>query len=133
MSLATLVLADGQASPVDHSFTMKSEFPIATWNERLGIAIGEPVVTIQALQPTAKRRSQKTTLRVTVPILETISGDAGGYTPAPRVAYTMWGETSFVCPDRSTLSQRKDLYAFMTNALAKAMFKAMVTDQAPAA
>lgn len=133
MALAALVLSDGQTTPGEHTFSEVTEFPFASWAERLGISIGEPTVSISASRPSAKRKSQKTIMRVQMPVLETISGDVGGYTPTPRVAFTMLAEMTFVSPDRSTLQQRKDLYAFASGLLAKEMVKAMVVDQAPAA
>lgn len=130
--LANLVLADGQGTPVNHTFSEQSAFPLAMWSEKTGIAIGEARISISQSRPSKTRRSQKTVARIEVPILETISGDAGGYTPAPRVAYTMWAEVSFVAPDRSTTAQRSDLFAFTKNLLAQAMVKGMIVDQSPA-
>jgi hypothetical protein len=133
MSLTALTLADGQATPVDHEFTEVSEFPFALWKERLGVSIGEPRISASQSVPTKNRRSQRTQIKVEIPVLETITGDVGGYTPTPRVAYTMLGEMTFVSPDRCTLAQRKDLFAFCKNLLAENMIKAMVVDQLPAA
>lgn len=133
MSLTTLVLADGQTTPVDHNFVEVSEYPIATWSERTGISIGEPVISIMSSRPTKTRRSHKTNLRIMVPVLETISGDVGGYTPQPRVAFTSMVDIAFISPDRTTAAQRADLYAFAQALLSKEMVKQMVVNQLPAA
>jgi hypothetical protein len=134
MALANLVLADGASTPVDHTFTYNSEIPVADWSDKVGgISIGENHVTISISRPTQSRKSQKVSFKVWTPILETISGDAGGYTPAPKVAYTCLFEGHFVCPDRCTLQNRKDIFAFAKNLFANAMFKATVVDQLPAA
>lgn len=132
MSLTPIVLADGESIPVDHTFTEVSSFPIALLAERLGVAIGQPQLSISQSAPSAKRKSQKTTLRLTIPVLETITGDVGGYAPTPRVAYTMWMEATYVSPDRCTLQQRKNLYALSSNAVAAAWFQTMIEDQTPA-
>ncbi len=134
MALANLTLADGASTPVDHTFTYNSEVPVADWSDKVGgISIGEPHVTISVSRPNASRKTQKVAWKVWVPTLETISGDAGGYTPAPKVAYTCLAEGHFTCPDRSTIQNRKDVFAFVKNLFANAMFKATVVDQLPAA
>lgn len=134
MALANLVLADGQGSPANHTFTYEAEVPSAIWTEKAsGIAIGFPKITINQSRPTLARKSTKTAIKVALPVLETISGDAGGYNPSPKVAYTLLFEGHFVAPDRSTLQNRKDLTAFVQNLLGKAMVVAMLNDLAPAA
>jgi len=133
MSLANLVLADGQTTPANHTFSEVANYPLAEWHEKTGVAIGEPKIVIGQSRPSKKRRSQKTTIRIEVPVLKAVTGSDGGYTPAPAVDFTMFAAVDLVAPDRSTLSQRKDLYAFVKNLLAEAMVKSMFVDQAPAA
>lgn len=134
MALANLVLADGASSPANHTFTYDSEVPVARWSEKAGgIAIGEPAITIQASRPSRSRPSQKTTIKVETPILEVISGDSGGYTPSPKVAYTLLFEGHFVAPNRSLTLDRAHIFAFVKNLLAKDMVKSMIVDYAPAA
>lgn len=134
MALANITLADGQGTPVNHVFTYNSEVPIATYSDKVGgIQIGEPRISLTQSRPSKSRASQKTQLKIEVPVLETISGDAGGYTPAPKVAYTMLFEGHWVAPDRSTTAQRKDLYAFVKNCVGTALLKGMIEDNAPVA
>jgi hypothetical protein len=133
MALANLVLADGQSTPANHTFTYDAEVPEARWSEKTGIAIGSPVVAIGSSRPSRSRSSFKTALKVEIPVLEVISGDAGGYTPAPKVAYTMRFTGTFESPDRSTTQNRKDLHAFVADLISEAMVKAMIVDYSPPA
>lgn len=133
MSLTNLVLADGQSTPVNHTFSWDTEHPVAGWTDKVGgVAIGYPKVTIGRSLPSRKRRSYKTTFRVEVPVLEAISGDVNGYVAQPKVAFTELFEGHFTSPDRSATSHRADLHAYVRDLLSKAMVKAMVVDQLPA-
>lgn len=119
-AIATLTLADGQVTPVNKTFTpMDCTSAMATWTDRSsGIAIGMPSVT---LSETIGSESVKVLAKVQVPVLEVISGADGGYTPSPKVAYTMFGKLEFILPNRSTLQNRKDIQAFVKNFLAQAV------------
>jgi len=135
MSLqANLVLADGQSTPVNHTFSPRgADLALATWRDiSQGIAIGMPTVTISNRDDTAKGGSYRVEARVTVPVLETISGDAGGYTPSPKVAYKMFGKCELVSPARATLANRKDLVAFVKNLMANAVISETFQDFNPA-
>jgi hypothetical protein len=134
MALANIVLADGQVSPVNHTFTYNTEMPLADWSDKVGgISIGEPHITMSVSNPTSARKTRKVSVKIWVPRLEVISGDAGGYTPAPRVAYTPLFEAHFVAPDRMSTAETADLFAYAKNLFANAMFKAVVVDRLPPA
>lgn len=115
--IANLVLADGQATPVNKTFTAKrADALLAVWKDQTsGIAIGFPSITMSL-----KDANQATHVetRVSLPVLEVVSGSDGGYTPSPKVAYTMLAKQQFVLPNRSTLQNRKDIRAFARNFLA---------------
>jgi hypothetical protein len=119
-AITNLVLADGQATPVNKTFTpMDCTSALATWTDRTsGIAIGMPVATLSVrIDQNASRIAGK----VKLPILETISGSDAGYTPSPKVAYTVEAKVEFVLPSRSTLQNRKDIQAFIKNLLLNAV------------
>jgi hypothetical protein len=63
-----------------------------------------------------------------VPVLEVISGADGGYTPSPKVAYSLIGKVEMVLPNRSTLQNRKDLQAFIKNLMAQAVITKVVEE-----
>jgi len=118
-AFANLVLADGQATPVNKTFSPTGLVPVTKWQDKTsGIAIGMPEVTLSDKMGEGSDGSYKISCRVRVPVLEVISGSDAGYTPAPKVAYTCLGVAEFTFPKRSTLQQRKDTHAFLKNLLA---------------
>jgi hypothetical protein len=120
---ANLVLDDGQTTPVAKTFSPRgADLKLATWRDTTaGISIGMPVITLSNKESPGNNGAYRVEARVQIPVLETISGDAGGYIPAPRVAYTMFGKVELVAPQRSTVQNRKDLRAFVANLLAHAV------------
>jgi len=118
-AISALVLADGQATPVNKTFTPQDcTSALATWTDRSsGIGLGMPSVTLALVQ---SKDTNKVTGKVSIPVMEVISGSDAGYTPAPRVAYTSIGKFELVLPNRGTLQNRKDVSAFLKNFLSNA-------------
>lgn len=116
-AIANLVLADGQATPVNKTFTAKrADTQLAVWKDQTsGIAIGFPTVTLSVRETANATRVEK---RISKPVLEVISGSDGGYTPSPKVAYTVMSKEEIVLPNRCVLQDRKDIRAFSRNMLA---------------
>jgi hypothetical protein len=123
-AIAALTLADGQSTPVNHTFSPVNidQSGVARWADRSGgIALGYPVVTFSNKAPTKTSRSYKVTAKVALPILEqTSASTATGIQPQPTLAYNLLANVEFVLPERSTLAQRKDLLAYLKNYLANA-------------
>lgn len=123
-AIAALTLADGQATPANHTFNPVGISPdgVASWADRSGgIALGYPVVSVRMKTPSAGSRNYRITAKVVTPILEVTSpSTASGIQPAPTKAYDLIGTMEFVIPERSTLAQRKDFIAFVRNFLATA-------------
>jgi len=126
-AFANLVLADGQATPVNKTFTPTGLVPRPKWQDKTGgIAIGMPEVTLSDKMSDSVDGSYKIRAEVKLPVLEVISGADAGYTPSPKVAYTCWGIVEFTFPKRSTLQQRKDIQAFTKNLLLDAVMSTAV-------
>lgn len=127
-AIASLTLADGQATPVNKTFIpMDCTSALAVWTDRSsGIGLGMPKLDLSV----SVKSGQSTKVRgtVAIPVMEVISGADGGYTPSPKVAYTMRGKIDFELPERSTLQNRKDLRAFVRNYLADAVIQKAVED-----
>lgn len=136
---SSIVLADAQASPVNHTFVpvgpQKDGFfafedqsasspvgfnRIEVRGRRTGIAKGD-----------AGQRSWRVDLRVKTPKLETMAVNDAGIVPPPRVAYVPAAECSFVFSERSALLDRKDGRKFLANLLANAQVVALIEDQMP--
>lgn len=129
-----LVLNDGQSTPVAKTFSQRgADMHLAVWKDiSSGISIGFPSVTISNKERAGSSGAYRVEARVAVPVLETISGDAGGYTPSPKVAYTMFGKVELVSPNRATVQNRKDLKAFTANLLVSTLMTETFVDYNPA-
>lgn len=122
---ADLVLANGEATPVNKTFTNRGSKvqpeggQLATWKDASGgMQIGMPTITLMVRESAAKTDVDK---RIVLPTLETISGSDGGYTPSPKVAYSHMTREQFVLPARGVLAERKNLLAFSKNMNAHAV------------
>jgi len=79
-----------------------------------GITVGYPVITVQTSQPSKTSRLSKVRVKVVMPVLETVNASTyNGITPAPTKAFDLTFDAMFFLPERSNLSQRKDLLAIV--------------------
>jgi len=130
-NFADLVINDGQATPVAHTFKARNiTNGIAKWQDISGgIAIGYPLITAAVREPSKETQNYKVSLKVVVPVLETISGTSyAGIVAAPQKAYDCTCVMDFILPARSTTAVRKDVLAYVKNLLANAVPAAMVQD-----
>lgn len=121
--IAALTLADGAATPVNHTFSpVGVDAGIAKWEDRSGgIALGYPTITFSIRRPAKGSQNYGLTAKVVTPVLEVTSPSTStGIQPAPTKAYDITMNVSMSLPARSTLQQRKDAYAFLKNYLANA-------------
>lgn len=123
MTIATnIVLADAQATPVNHTFIplgRDTVDPTSYWfvDQSQANALGYWKIRVQIKQPsmtvgpsaTSANRVYRYNITLFEPVLEALSNNSAGYTPAPTVAYTPRAEINFVLPERSTLQNRKDI------------------------
>ncbi len=124
--LSNIVLADAQATPVNHTFVPSGpdQQRVQWLVDRSAVnAIGYWKISIETIQPPTAAPGQSSstrTYRVKVglhePVLET-AGDssASGILPAPTVAYIPRGFLEWVLPERGTLQNRKDIYKMLAN------------------
>jgi len=132
-AIGNLVLADGQASPANHTFAPVNidKDGVIWWADRSGgIPLGYPQVSAFIRQPVGGNggtRTYRETLKVKLPVLEVTSPSTGsGIQPAPTLSYECAGTVELILPERSLLQNRKDLRAYIRNLLADAMVTAMV-------
>lgn len=134
MSLqANLVLNDGQATPVARTFSARgADLKLANYIDVSGgIGIGMGKITLSYVQANAANGSYKVEARITLPVMETISGSDGGYTPIPKVAFNLFAKCEFVVPNRASLQNRKDILAYAKNLLAHTLMTETVVDYNP--
>lgn len=119
---ANIVLADAQATPVNHTFVPvgpDQKNPALFWFEDQSQAspIGYWRISVELKRPPTPKpgeSSQNRVLRAVIglhePALENVSNSTvSGVAPAPTLSYTPRSFTEYVLPERSSLQNRKDL------------------------
>lgn len=127
---ANLQLYDGQSSPVLKTFSARgASLDLARYIDvSSGLGIGLPTITLGNRTTQGTNGAYRVEGRVTVPILEALSGDAGGYVAVPKVAFNMFGKIEMVAPNRASSQNRKDLKAYVTNLMAHAVMASLFVD-----
>ena len=134
-AVGNLVLANGEASPVNHTFAplgLDSKTGIRWFEDqsprvsatsslgypRIGVTTKREaeVVTGQSSRNTVSR----VTLTIALPQLETLGTSSSGFTPAPTIAYVDRAKVEFILSSRDQLADRKDALAFAKNLLGHA-------------
>jgi hypothetical protein len=114
-AIANLTLTDDAATPVNHTLSPQPDIlsGIAAWVDRSGgIALGYPKATFSMRSPTKASRAYKVSARLVTPVLEVTSpSTTTGIQPAPTLSYNLIMNMECVLPERSTLQQRKDIFA----------------------
>lgn len=130
MATATaIVLADAQATPVNHTFTpIGKDSKNIFWfiDQSAANAIGFWKISVEILQPglaqpgeSSARRVARVKLGLHEPVLETVSNNTvSGIAPAPTVSYIPRSFHEFVMPERSASLDRKNLRKMSANLLA---------------
>jgi len=134
--ITDLVLADGQATPVNRTFSVQRPAAgdqSALWYDRSGgifAGFGRIELSVRASQ--GKLPSQKVRLTVSLPTLAQMGNNAAGFTPTPVVGYTRLCDITFTLPEACSLQERKDLLAFVKNALGAANIASAIQNFEPA-
>lgn len=138
MAQATnIVLADAQATPVNHTFIplgpngkwdmvfedQSASSPVGFW--RLYVKISRPV------NKTIAGQNIRVSISLQEPVMETISVAASGLTQPPTIAYVPRADLEFAMSDRSTLQNRKDLRKMLGLVVSDPQIVAMVESLVP--
>jgi hypothetical protein len=137
MAAANIVLADAQATPVNHTFVplgpdkegvfwwedQSAASPIGFW--RVSYQLKRPPV------PVAGQSSSQRTFRAVVgihePVLENVTNNTvSGISPAPTISYTPRSFTEYVLPERASLTDRKSMRKMTYNIANEAQYVALV-------
>lgn len=127
-AMADIVLNNGSATPVAKTFKAKSVVgTLAKWEERSsGVPIGYIRLSLETKDSPTTRRVK---VNVSKPALEAVSGSSPlGFVPAPTLAYTLQGSADFTMSNRASDAEKADVLAFLTNALANALFKGAINN-----
>jgi len=124
MAAATnIVLADAQATPVNHTFVpLGPDKNGAFWFEDQSAAspIGNNRISISVTRPLSGAQGESSQNRVArckatlhTPKLEnTTNSTVSGVQPAPTLSYIPRVNVEFIIPERASLQDRKDLRKF---------------------
>lgn len=127
-AIAPIVVNDGQATPVAHTFNpITTNPPIYRENGNDATpVVGENEVAL-SLKGNGSGPVRKAVVTLRVPVLETPSGASSeGYSAPPKVAYFLQANLELLLPIRSTAAQRKDLRTMCANLLRDAQVIALV-------
>lgn len=126
---ANIVLADAQATPVNHTFVPLGPDAKGIWwyeDQSAASPIGFNRISISIKRPLTSKQGENSASRVCrvmvalhTPKLEVTSNNTvSGISPAPTISYTLRCATEFIIPERSSLQDRKDVRKFMDYLLA---------------
>lgn len=136
-AVATIVIPDALATPVNHSFLPLGSDAKGVWwfeDQLTGVApVGWNRIGISLTRPgnpapgaSSSERLSRVKLAIHVPRLETLSNNAAGFLPAPTVAYIPRVNVEFLLPDRAVEQDRKDLRKYLIGLLGNAQVVAAV-------
>lgn len=123
--LANIVLNDGAATPVAHTFApVTTDGKAAQLKERVGLPIGYPGLGVTVRPPVQQGDIYKVSLLLTLPTTVTVDGVA-------KVDYTLTAEVNLMMSNRSTAQSRKDLRVLLANALQHATVQNVIENLEP--
>lgn len=118
-AVANIVLADAQATPVNHTFIPLGPDQNGTWwfeDQSQANPVGYWRISLQLTRnssigpgTSASDRTSRCKVSLHEPVLETVSNNSAGLTPAPTVAFVPRVVTEYIMSDRASTQNRKDL------------------------
>lgn len=135
---ANIVINDGQATPVAHTFNPKGAKTsvegrdVALWKDQTPAnAEGYLIITEQHTPPNGNR-IEKFRWVIEVPTLETVGTNDAGITPAPTRAYVTTAVVEVWASTRASQQELKDIAAYVKNFTALAYFNDAIVKREPA-
>lgn len=128
-AVANIVIKDGQATPVDHTFSpSRQSGDLFVWNDRsAGVAAGFNTISVLTRFGASSNAGQRVTVKVIAPTLAVTAPSSGtGVQPNPTAAYQCLATVEFLLPNASDLAARKNIYAYVKNLVATAFVQGMV-------
>lgn len=136
---ANIVINDGAATPVAHTFTPlgKDEKGVFWFEQTAPVpmnALGAKRIGISVSRPTNGNRlsgNARAVVSLWSPVLETLGTNSAGIVPPPTLAYQCSDRQTFDLPERSTKQERKDTRVLMMNLLNNALVISVIDDIQP--
>lgn len=133
-TLANIVIKDGQATPVDHTFTPALRSGnLIEWQDRApGVFAGFNRITLDTKSITRSGGMYRTTIKVVAPTLAVTSPQSGtGVQPNPVAAYHTETILQVILPAATNREARANALAYMKNLLSNAQIVDAVVDMNP--
>lgn len=139
-AIANVVINDGAATPVAHTFTpLGKDEKGVYWFEQITPAPANPLgakrigykqdrVYDNQRRLTGESRVVAT---LSLPTLEVVGNSSTGITPPPTLSYIEKARVEFVLPERSTTQERKDTRVLLMNLLNQAMMVSAIDSLQP--
>lgn len=131
---AAIVLADGQTTPVNRTFSPRgANGKLAVYKDISGgTAAAFPVLTIATTESPSPNGARNIKLRLTIPVMEVPAGGTqNGYQASPRVAFNVFGKVELTLPNRASVQNVKDIHAFIKNLLGHSVVTETVVNNDP--
>ncbi len=135
-AVTSIVLPDGLATPVDHTFVPIEQDASGAWwfeDQSATSSIGFGKISLQLVKPktptvgqAAQNRMNRVRLGVWTPKLETLGNSSSGLTPSNTIAYVPKVQISFDLPERALAQDREDIRLYAMNLLGNAQVIAMI-------
>lgn len=138
MATATaIVLADAQATPVNHTFIPLGPDKDGVWwfeDQSAASPIGYNRISVSLRRPLSARqgvssdeRISKAVICVSTPKLENVTNSTvSGVAPAPTISYVPRARIELLLPERGALQDRKDLRKYVQFLMADAQVVSLV-------
>lgn len=123
-SASTIAISD--STPTSHDFGPRGENGSAFVfkNTEAATGAGQMSLALSLSDASPSRPTHKALITIAVPVEQTVDG-------VTTVAYTLRFKGEFIIPEEATATQRADLLAYASNALAHADVKGYVEDLEP--
>lgn len=129
-NIANIVVNDGKATPVAHTFYPSVSGKESSFRESIsGLAlIGQGRLSLSMKDSPSNNGMSRRKIKLELPVLETASanGSYSGYIAGPGVAYVPTVIVDFICPNRATQAELKDLRVLLVNILQNAILTDVV-------
>lgn len=131
-TFANIVIKDGQATPVDHTFAVayRRDNELGWTDRSAGVLAGFRTISLLARPATNQNAGTRISVKVKDPRLATLGIGAEGIQPNPTRAYETLSEFSFLLPAGSDRQARLDIIAYVRNLLSNQQIIDSVVDLA---
>lgn len=126
-AVATITLADAQATPVNHSFVPLGTDNNGVWwfeDQSASAPIGYNKISLSITRPASAGAGKNSAGRVArvkigihLPTLTTLGTSDSGLTPPPTIQYVERFNGEFILPEESSLQNRKDVRKYLDGLL----------------